>query len=83
MGRRAEDLFIVFGDASNGEETYGGGRFLSVAPPDSNGLVTLDFNRATNPPCVFTPFATCPLPPAENILPVAVTAGEKMWGAGH
>jgi uncharacterized protein len=82
-GSPGEALFIAFGDASNGDETYGGGRFLSAAAPDSSGVVLLDFNRATNPPCVFTPFATCPLPPAENVLPIAVRAGEKTWAAGH
>ncbi len=82
-GKPGESLFLVFGDASNGHGTYPGGRFLVVDPPDGDGRVTLDFNRAYNPPCVFTPFATCPLPGLENTLPVAVTAGEKMWGTGH
>ena len=70
-------LFIVFGDETSGLETYGGGRFLYVEKPDENGIVEIDFNRAYNPPCVFTHFATCPLPPAENILRISVTAGEK------
>lgn len=83
LGEAGEDLFIVFGDATNGAETYGGGRFLSTAAPDSNGIVLLDFNRAINPPGVFSPHATCPLPPPENVLALPVTAGEKMWGAGH
>lgn len=68
-------LFVVFGDATNGRETYGGGRFLDLPAPDA-GRVTIDFNRAFNPPCAFTPFATCPMPPARNRLPIAVTAGE-------
>ena len=72
------DLFVIFGDQTNGNETYGGGRFLLVKKPDSNGLTLIDFNKAYNPPCVFSPYATCPLPPQENILPVQVTAGEKM-----
>ena len=70
-------LFIIFGDETSGLETYGGGRFIYVEKPDENGIVEIDFNRAYNPPCVFTHFATCPLPPAENILQVRVTAGEK------
>ena len=75
-------LFLVFGDASNGEETYGGGRFLFLDPP-VNGRVVLDFNKAYNPPCVFSPYATCPLPRQENKLPVAIRAGEKNWGGHH
>ena len=63
-------LFLVFGDQTNGRETYGGGRFLYTDPPQ-DGRVVLDFNRAYNPPCVFTPYATCPLPPRENRLPFA------------
>jgi uncharacterized protein (DUF1684 family) len=72
------DLFVIFGDQTNGSETYGGGRFLLVKEPDSRGRTFIDFNKAYNPPCVFSPYATCPLPPAENILPLRVTAGEKM-----
>ncbi len=76
-------LFVVFGDETNGETTYPGGRFLVVDPPTQDGQLVLDFNRATNPPCSFTPYATCPLPGPDNVLPVAVRAGEKRWGAGH
>ncbi len=72
-------LFIVFRDATSGTTTYGAGRFLDADPP-KGGKVILDFNRAYNPPCAFTPFATCPLPPRENRLPVAVEAGEKKYG---
>lgn len=72
------DLFIVFGDATNGPQTYGGGRFLTVDEPGLDGSVILDFNRATNPPCAFTDFATCPVPWPENRLSVAVEAGEKL-----
>jgi len=71
-------LFFVFGDRTNGRETYGGGRFLYSDPP-RDGRVVLDFNRAYNPPCVFTPWATCPLPPPGNRLPVAIEAGEKKY----
>ncbi len=80
LGEPGEELFIVFGDATNGETTYGGGRFLSADPPAADGSVVLDFNKATNPPCAFTPYATCPLPPAGNVLPLAVEAGEKAFG---
>ncbi len=72
-----DHLFLVFGDETSGLETYGGGRFLTVDPPDEEGNYTIDFNRAYNPPCAFTPYATCPLPPKENILPIRITAGEK------
>ncbi len=80
-GAPGQDLFIVFGDRSNGPETYPGGRFLSAGPPADDGTVVLDFNRAVNPPCAFSDFATCPLPPAGNTLPLADTAGEKRWGS--
>ena len=68
--------FLIVGDATNGLETYGGGRFLYTEMIDSNRVV-IDFNKATNPPCAFSPFATCPLPPLENIMDVEITAGEK------
>ncbi len=68
-------LQILFRDRSSGGETYGAGRYLSTPPPAA-GLVELDFNRAYNPPCAFTSFATCPLPPFQNHLPVAIQAGE-------
>ena len=70
-------LFILFGDATSGHETYPSGRFLYAKLPDANGNTVLDFNKAINPPCAFSTFATCPLPPKQNILPVAITAGEK------
>ena len=68
--------FIAFGDRTNGKSTYGGGRFLYLYPPDSNNKMTIDFNMAYNPPCVFSTFTTCPLPPEENILPIEINAGE-------
>ena len=80
-GRR---FSIVFGDATNQKETYGGGRFLSVEAPSEGDWIVIDFNRAYNPPCVFTPYATCPVPPEQNKLPIRIEAGEKMYhGAGH
>ncbi len=75
--QEGNELFIVFGDASNGKETYAAGRFLYADMPGADGEVLLDFNRSINPPCAFTDFATCPLPPQQNILPVPVLAGEK------
>ncbi|HET6527205.1 MAG TPA: DUF1684 domain-containing protein [Balneolaceae bacterium] len=75
-----DEFFIIFGDQTNGESTYGGGRYLYADIPDKNGITFIDFNKAYNPPCAFTKFATCPLPPAQNRLPVKVTAGEKMYG---
>ena len=83
MGQPAEGLFLVFGDATNGHATYGGGRFLSTDPVGDDGTVVLDFNLAVNPPCVFTPYATCPLPPEGNVLTIGMEAGEKMWGGHH
>ena len=77
--RGSDELFFIFGDETNGEETYGGGRFLYAAMPDAQGRVVLDFNQAYNPPCVFTDYATCPLPPPGNDLPVAVEAGEMAY----
>ena len=68
-------LFFIFRDATTGKTTYGSGRFLYADPP-ANGRVVLDFNKAYSPPCAYTPHATCPLPPAQNHLPVAVEAGE-------
>ncbi|MDF1571980.1 MAG: DUF1684 domain-containing protein [Bacteroidales bacterium] len=69
-------FFLIVGDATNGMETYGGGRFLYTEMIDGNKVI-IDFNKATNPPCAFSPFATCPLPPLENILDVKIPAGEK------
>jgi uncharacterized protein (DUF1684 family) len=74
----SDEMFIIFGDRTNGKSTYGGGRFV-YAPFAKGGKTVLDFNKAYNPPCVFTPFATCALPPAANHLPFEVTAGEKMY----
>ena len=74
-----EELFIIFGDTTNGRETYGAGRYLYAPKPGADQRTIVDFNKSYNPPCVFTDFATCPLPPQQNKLPVAVTAGEKKY----
>jgi uncharacterized protein len=79
-GGDAGELWLVFGDATNGDETYRGGRFLYTGAPDDDGVVVVDFNRAYNPPCVFSPYATCPLPWPANRLPYRVEAGERMVG---
>jgi hypothetical protein len=76
----SESLFIIMADETSGIETYGGGRFFEAKLPDSENHVILDFNKAYNPPCAFTEFATCPLPPDQNKLPIRVTAGEKKHG---
>ena len=78
-----ENLFLIFGDETSAKETYGGGRYLSVEKPDSTGKTIIDFNKATNPPCAFTEYATCPLPPKENILNFGITAGEKNVDIGN
>jgi hypothetical protein len=75
--------WIIFGDTTNGEETYGSGRFLYTESLAEDGIVIVDFNKAYNPPCVFTVFATCPLPTEENKLAVAILAGERMYDSGH
>ena len=75
----SEGLFLVFADRTSGHGSYGAGRFLDAPKPDAQGRVVLDFNQSYNPPCAFTPFATCPLPPSENRLDVAITAGEKNY----
>jgi hypothetical protein len=77
-------LFFVFSDKTSGKETYGACRFLYVEWPSPGATtIVLDFNRAENPPCAFTPFAMCPLPPKENRLPFAIAAGEKNYRGSH
>jgi hypothetical protein len=75
-GDAAKGLFFVFSDPTSKTDTYPGGRFLKTGPV-TNGTVVLDFNRAYNPPCAVTPYATCPLAPKENRLSVAIPAGEE------
>jgi hypothetical protein len=74
------NLFIVFGDETAGKTTYGAGRFIDIPKPDGSGNTEIDFNKAYNPPCAFSAFATCPLPPPQNRLKVSITAGEKNYG---
>jgi uncharacterized protein (DUF1684 family) len=74
-------FFVIFADQTSGKETYGAGRYLYAGPPDSTGRLLIDFNKAYSPPCAFTKYATCPLPPEQNKLPLRVEAGEKF--AGH
>ncbi|MEJ0086870.1 MAG: DUF1684 domain-containing protein [Pseudomonadota bacterium] len=92
-GDPSKGLSFVFKDGTSGKETYGIGRFLKTGPVAADGTVVVDFNRAYNPPCAFTEYATCPLPPKENYFALkdekgetvrlAVLAGEKKYGAGH
>jgi uncharacterized protein (DUF1684 family) len=78
-----DELFFVIRDQTSGKTTYEASRFLYADMP-KNGQVVLDFNKAENPPCAFTPYATCPLPPPQNRLTLAVEAGEmKYAGSGH
>jgi len=81
-GNPAKGPFFVFSDLTAKSDTYPGGRFLETGPV-VNGSVVLDFNRAHNPPCAVTPYATCPLAPKENRLGVAIAAGEKFDKSTH
>jgi len=84
LEKGSDRLFIIFADQTTGKETYGAGRYLYADPPGPDGKVLLDFNRAENPSCAFTKFATCPLPPRQNRLTIRVEAGEKKYeGPGH
>jgi len=77
-----EDLFVMFSDATSGKQTYGAGRFMYVELPQGD-RVDVDFNEAFNPPCAFTDFATCPLPPQQNRLDLTVDAGELKYERAH
>ncbi len=80
---KSTDLFFILRDTTSKTTTYGSGRFLYTDLPDHGvsqpGEVWLDFNRLVNPPCAFTAYATCPLPPAQNRLNVAIPAGEQRY----
>jgi uncharacterized protein (DUF1684 family) len=78
----AKELWFIFADRTSGKETYGAARFLYADMP-KDGKLVIDFNKAYNPPCAFTPYATCPLAPPENRLDLRVTAGEKKYSGGH
>ncbi len=78
-----DSLFLIFRDGTSGVTTYGAGRFLSADAPGEDGTTVLDFNLAYNPPCAFTPYATCPLPPPQNVLDIAIEAGEQYHGDVH
>jgi uncharacterized protein (DUF1684 family) len=75
-------LFFIFKDLTSEKETYPGGRMVNTPLPHDN-RVTLDFNKAYNPPCCFTPYATCPLPPKGNSLPIRIEAGELRFESGN
>ncbi|MBA4312161.1 MAG: hypothetical protein C0417_05985 [Chlorobiaceae bacterium] len=79
--REGKEFFIIFHDETAGKETYGMGRYLYAQLPDSANIVVIDFNKAYNPPCAFTEFATCPLPPKQNYLPIRIEAGEKNYAS--
>lgn len=83
LGSVDKGLSLIFADATNGHETYGAGRFLEIEGQPKDGRIVVDFNTAYNPPCAYTAFATCPLPPAQNKLALKVEAGEKKFGDGH
>jgi uncharacterized protein (DUF1684 family) len=76
------ELFVMFSDATSGRQTYGAGRFLYIGLPTAN-RIEVDFNKAFNPPCAFTDFATCPLPPQQNRLALAIEAGELKYERAH
>lgn len=78
-----QSYFVLFADKTSGADTYGAGRFLSVPKPKDGEKLYIDFNKAYNPPCAFTKYATCPLPPSQNHLKIEVTAGEKNYGEVH
>jgi uncharacterized protein (DUF1684 family) len=80
MDDQRQRLFLLFGDATNRDQTYGAGRFVYAPLPEvGSGRVTIDFNRALNPACAFTEFATCPLAPPQNRLPFRIEAGERRY----
>ena len=79
----SDELFLIFKDETSKHETYQPGRYLYAPMPGPDGKTVIDFNKAYNPPCAFTPFATCPLPPAQNRLPIRIEAGEKRYSGEH
>jgi uncharacterized protein (DUF1684 family) len=81
IGEPGRELFVIFVDRTSGHGSYPAGRYLDLPAPDANGRVLIDFNHAYNPPCAFTPFATCPLAPPENRLDLRIDAGEQAYHA--
>jgi uncharacterized protein (DUF1684 family) len=79
MGPQRGSLFLPFGDETSAQETYGAGRYLDVVKTPGNNSVTLDFNKAYNPYCAYNETYSCPFPPSENLLRVAIRAGEKSY----
>ena len=77
----SKKFFIIFRDETARTSTYGGGRFLYADIPETGDEVILDFNKAYNPPCAYTPFATCPLPPPHNRLTIELPVGEKRYAS--
>ena len=78
-GATRGNLFLAFGDETSARETYGAGRYLDVRKAEGSNNITLDFNKAYNPYCAYAPTYSCPLPPRENLLDVAILAGEKNY----
>ena len=78
---RGASLFVPFRDSTSGQETYGAGRYIDLKE-NTSGIYDLDFNRAYNPSCAYNSTYSCPVPPAENTLKVAIRAGEKKY-SGH
>ncbi|MCF2487267.1 DUF1684 domain-containing protein [Dyadobacter sp. CY347] len=84
LAKYKDYLFIPFKDKTNGDESYGGGRYLDLKTTDiKNNTLVLDFNKAYNPYCAYSDGYNCPIPPAPNHLPIAITAGEKKFGKDH
>lgn len=81
-GSDESDLLLMFSDGTSGHESYGAGRFLHVERR-TDGIVSVDFNKAYNPPCAFSVFATCPLPPPQNRISLRIEAGERKYGGTH
>lgn len=79
----SQTLFLMIADKTSGKQTYGAGRYIQVQRAAEAGHWTIDFNQAYNPPCAFTTFATCPLPPPGNRLPLFITAGEKAYAGAE
>ena len=75
----SDGYFLIFGDETNGEKTYEGGRFIIIEKSEADGTTIIDFNKSYNPPCALAKFYVCPLPPQQNRLSIKITAGEKIY----